>query len=259
MIRTLRHTAGHPVYLKNNAAHQFAAQHALCHYRSRSIYSFIPKNACSTMRLSIAIANGAIRGPEEHAFIHANNPTFAAELRDLVTAGFSFVILRDPLERLASVYLDKIVGVTPEFWQLHSRLGHEGNPEDMTFRRFVDAIALPGILRSNPHWRPQVDFLVYDVYDLYIQLPELNSHREVLRERAGLELHDARPMTRHGTDQYTLVDDNCFADIEPVAIREMYREGKCPAHRALFDSSLREKARQLYAQDFRLMTERFAG
>ena len=46
--------------LPQNIGHQFAARHALNIYKSSSIYSFIPKCACSTMRLSLAKANGLI-------------------------------------------------------------------------------------------------------------------------------------------------------------------------------------------------------
>ena len=46
--------------LSENAEHAFAERHALNVYKSNSIYSFIPKNACSTLRLSLAVANGVV-------------------------------------------------------------------------------------------------------------------------------------------------------------------------------------------------------
>ena len=56
--RLFRYTRGNLQALVQNAAHQFAAQHALSIYAADAIYSFIPKNACSTMRYTLAIANG---------------------------------------------------------------------------------------------------------------------------------------------------------------------------------------------------------
>ena len=38
-------------------------------------------------------------------------------------------------------------------------------PAMVTFREFV--MGLRPRLRSNEHWRPQVDFLVYETYDDY--------------------------------------------------------------------------------------------
>ena len=92
-----------------NTKHRFAQQHALNLYRKDALYSFIPKNACSTMRLSVAMANGFIKHKRDYNWIHQNNGTFSAELRDLVRCQYAFVILRDPFSRLVSAYLDKIV------------------------------------------------------------------------------------------------------------------------------------------------------
>ena len=86
-----------------------AASHALKIYKTGAIDTFIPKNACSTMRLSVAIANCCIADASGFEWIHNNNDTFRANLEDLIRATYTFVILRDPFVRLASCFLDKIV------------------------------------------------------------------------------------------------------------------------------------------------------
>src|SRR5689334_7241658 len=98
--RLLRYTRDNLQTLDANAAHQFAARYALSLHNCDPVYSFIPKNACSTMRYTIALANGAIVGPADFNWIHANNPTFRASLRELATAKYTFAILRDPYLRL---------------------------------------------------------------------------------------------------------------------------------------------------------------
>jgi hypothetical protein len=108
-LRRLRFPKRRHVALAKNAAHQFAARHALSIYGARAIYSFIPKNGCSTLRFSVACANGCIDGPSDIDWIHSNNLTFSATLHELVTAQYTFTVLRCPYSRLASVYLDKIV------------------------------------------------------------------------------------------------------------------------------------------------------
>jgi len=92
--RLLRHARRHTGPLAHpKSAHQFAASHALSIYGARAIYTFIPKNGCSTMRLSLGIANGALTGPEDIDWIHSKQP----DLRRLARrAGHRRLHLRDP-------------------------------------------------------------------------------------------------------------------------------------------------------------------
>src|SRR5690606_1619014 len=105
--RTLRHTRNSIEFLGLNEKFGLARGHALRFFRQNAVYTFIPKNACSTMRLTLALENGCIRDETEHQWIHANNPTFRAQLPDLICADYTFVILRDPFRRVVSCFLDK--------------------------------------------------------------------------------------------------------------------------------------------------------
>lgn len=234
--------------LVSNTAHQHAARYALCLYGANAVYSFIPKNACSTMRYSFALANGAITEPDEFYWIHHNNETFRASLRDLATAAYSFVILRDPYLRLASCFLDKLVGSEPVVWNFHQATKYRIAPERLSFRDFVSA--LKPILRANEHWRPQTDFLVYEQYDDYFCVEDFAAAERRLRERIGLDVKDARGLTRHGADQFTALEDGtCHADTPAHEIAAMKRGGKLPAARQLYDPALAEQVTTLYAGD----------
>ncbi|MEM7739416.1 MAG: sulfotransferase family 2 domain-containing protein [Pseudomonadota bacterium] len=257
-MRRFRYSAINNKSLSKNAGHQFAATHALCHYKSETIYSFIPKVACSTMRVSMAIANGCISGPEDYIWIHQNNATFRASLRDLATAKFTFVILRDPLARLVSVYLDKIVDRTPVYWSFDINTNRQFEPDSITFRLFVEELS-KGQIKQNIHWRPQVDFLVYKDYDLWIPLERFSQHQDVLQERTGIIIHDARQLTKHGNDQYQLNRDQCFADISPAEIRSMRRDGLSPDGEKMFDDRLRKIAQNLYEKDIELYGSKFGS
>ena len=144
--------------LPNNPDHRFASSYALQFYASNAIYTFIPKNACSTLRLSLAIANGCIESTADFNWIHQNNQTFRADLPSLITASYTFTVLRCPYARLASVYLDKIVGRDLDAWNLLDLLKREIEIEALTFERFILSLTRPPIRRGNIHWRPQVDF-----------------------------------------------------------------------------------------------------
>lgn len=258
--RLLRYAGKHAVVLRQNRKHGFAAEHALVAYPSGAVYSFIPKNACSTMRVSLAIANGCIAGPEDWPWIHPNNPTFRAELRELVTAPFTFVILRCPHARLASAFLDKIAGLRQEFWTLHRADRDRPDPDRLSFRDFVGLIEQPALFKLDIHWRPQVEFLVYDAYDLWVPLERFGAAIPEIEARAGLTIHDARPLTGHGTDDLVPVaatDPAGLADLPLTEIAALRREGKVPAHAALYDADLAARVAALYAADGRLYLKRF--
>ena len=48
---------------------RLSVNHSMMLYRKNALYSFIPKNACSTLRLSTAIENGCIDGIEQGHYL----------------------------------------------------------------------------------------------------------------------------------------------------------------------------------------------
>lgn len=248
--RLLRHARGQLVALAKNGPHNTAATQALVHYPTGAVYSFIPKNACSTLRYSLALANGCIAGPEDWAWIHPNNGTFRASLRELVTAPYTFVVLRCPYARLASVFLDKIVGRYPDFWGLHRLTGDTLDPEKTSFRQFVTTLGKYRALAKNIHWQPQSAFLVYETYDDVFALERFGAAVAALATR-GIAVADARPLTKHGTS-HLAQEDGEFADAPIHRLAAMKRQGKVPAHRALYDEALVARVARLYAEDIDL-------
>ena len=246
--RVLRHTRQNRQNLMNNSAHQFASQYALSIYESDSVFTFIPKNACSTMRYTIGTANGAICGPQDFAWIHKNNTTFRAALSELAKAKYTFAILRDPYMRIGSCYLDKMVDQTEVAWKYNTLTNFDINPPMLTFRQFIKNLALN--LRGDEHWRPQTDFLVYENYDDLFCIEAFPHAIATLREKIGLEILDARGLTKHGADQYELLDsiDN-FSDVPAFKIAELKRSGKIPNVSQLYDRELIDDISRIYAGD----------
>jgi hypothetical protein len=70
--------------LQKNGKHCFAMNFSMILHQKNMLYSFIPKNACSTLRLSTAIESGCIDGIEQGHWIHANNQTFNATLAEAI-------------------------------------------------------------------------------------------------------------------------------------------------------------------------------
>lgn len=257
MIRLLRYACDSIKPLDQNTAHGFAARYALVHYRSGAVFSFIPKNGCTTLRYSLAIANGCLRGAEDFTWIHANNQTFAASLAELQRGPFTFAILRDPYRRLASVFLDKFASKDTVAWNFRRRQGDDFDLDDLTFREFVTRIATPQEKKADEHWRSQVDFLVYDSYDALFRLEDFATAAETIKDRTGMEMRDARALSGHGSERYDLLSDGCYGDMPVWDIRAMQREGRCPDHLALYDFKLFETARRFCADDVTLYRREF--
>ncbi|MHC0055476.1 sulfotransferase family 2 domain-containing protein [Actibacterium sp. D379-3] len=278
--RRLRYARADYGPLAKNAAHGFAAEHALSIYGARAVYSFIPKNGCSTLRFSLAQANGCIADPGDVNWIHENNHTFGATLAEVLTADYAFVVLRCPYRRLASVFLDKIVGrddyVTRllcnaplkdlpalKVFQRKARRRLRGerplNPERFTFRDFIALLQHPNGLMANHHWAPQVAFLVYEDYDDVFQLEHFSQVIRTLEARIGFTVQDARRLTDHGTDRLTLDSGVCHADTPIAEIARMKMAGRAPSHSALFDDGLVRAVAQLYADDIAVYTAHFGS
>ena len=261
MNRTLRFSSNsYQSLLRNNSQHQFAMKQALRIYRANAIYSFIPKNACSTLRLSLAIANGCLAEAEDFNWIHQNNDTFSCDLASLATASYTFVVLRCPFSRIASAYLDKIVGHTVEAWQMYDSIKRVSEIGTISFDFFVRELTRPTFRNCNPHWRPQVDFLVYAEYDDYFCLESFTHATDTLKEKIGLQVVDARDLTNHGLGTLTQIGDiGEFSETSAMDILAMKYSKQSPSPKSLFTEELIELTRNNYKQDIDLYKSLFGS
>lgn len=247
-----KNTAANQAPLQQNPQHQFAIRHAMQLFESNTVYSFIPKVGCSTMRLSVAAANGCINGIEQGHWIHQNNNTFIPTLADAFNASYTFVILRCPFRRLASVFLDKFVAKEPTAWTYRDKLERTVELDDITFESFVLSLQKPHIFNSDIHWRPQSAFLLYEEYSDYFALEHFSKAIETLNKKINLHVIDARPLTLHGIEGYELLNDVNYGKTAAFDIALMKRQGICPSPASLYTPELKELVSKLYAQDMNL-------
>jgi hypothetical protein len=253
--RLLRHTPGTIEGLAGNAAHRFAGQHALVHYVSGSVFTFIPKNACTSLRVSLALANGVIAETAEWGWVHQNNGTFSATLPELARASRTAVVLRCPFSRLVSVFLDKIVSRERELWTLRRLSRDVIDPDSLTFRQFVEWISRPGFFRSDIHWRPQADFLVYQRYDKVFSMSDVAGFGAFFEESTGQPFIDARPLSGHATSTLAPSEGGCHADTPILDLLMEKTQGRLPRPVDLFDAPLIAQVRRMYTQDMDLYLE----
>lgn len=230
--------------------------HSMMIYKVDTLYTFIPKNACSTMRLTVAHENGCISGIENGHWIHGNNQTFVPSISEAIKAKYSFVVLRCPFRRLASVYLDKFVSKEPEAWQYRNATNRNLSLDNLSFKQFVLSLDKPFKINMDIHWRPQSSFLLFKNYNNYFSLEDFADCTRTLKEKINLDVLDARPLTNHGTSGYDLISDDNFSNMPAFDIAVMKREGKCPSHAALYDSSLIKWVREIYSSDIALYSNK---
>ena len=247
------------VSLYKNTAHNFAMNHAMMIYSSDSLYTFIPKNGCSTMRLSVAISNGCIDDIRSGHWIHGNNQTFVPSIGEALKAKYSFIILRCPFRRLASVYLDKFVSKEPEAWHFRNATNRDLNLDNFTFKHFIMSLNQPYKVNLDIHWRPQSSFALFKEYSDYFSLEDFANCEKTLRDRIDFNIVDARSLTNHGTHRYQLVNDEDFSDTPAFDIAVMKREGKCPSHESLYNKSLIKYVNEIYAEDVLLYSQKIGG
>lgn len=251
--------------LTSNTRHSFAASHALALYKKKSVYSFIPKNACSTLRYSIAIENGAIDENSDVNWIHENNKTFVASQEFLLTAEYRFVVLRCPYRRVASVFLDKIVGGKEPIWRLctgrsdriKKKFLRDKLFDSLTFEGFVQRIGEMNNSDMDQHWRPQNDFLVYETYDDYFSLENFSDAVRKLNA-IGLKIHDTRNRLKHDLSEFTKTDGD-YSDTPILEIRKMKESGKVPGYSSLFNEKTRRLVGEIYRDDLDLFKQKIGN
>jgi len=232
-----------------NTLHNWSSNYALSIYPINSVYTFIPKNACSTLRFSIAIANGFIRDINDIEWIHNNNSTFRSSQREVSLANYTFVVLRCPYTRIASCFLDKIVDEVISFND------EMGGKVSLNFHEFLLHIKLQHQSEREQHWRNQSDFLHYEKYDEYFSL-ELFSEAITSLGAHGLTVHDTRESIKHGLSSLKTVDGD-FSKIKAVEIKKMKKEGLAPNYKSMFSEAEIELVNDIYKDDINLYKRHF--
>ena len=235
--------------VNENSLHNWSSNYALSIYPINSVYTFIPKNACSTLRFSIAIANGFIKDLKDIQWIHNNNSTFRSSQREVSIASYTFVVLRCPYTRIASCFLDKVVDEVISFND------EMGKKVSLNFYEFLLHINSQQPSEREQHWRNQSDFLHYEKYDEYFSL-ELFSEAIASLAAHGLKVHDTRESINHGISNLKAVDGD-FSKMKAVEIKKMKEEGSAPNYKSMFSKVEIDLVNEIYKDDMNLYKSHF--
>ena len=232
-----------------NELYTFSLAYTLSIYPLDAVYTFIPKNACSTLRYSIAIANGFLGDISDINWIHDNNKTFMSTQREVSRASYTFVVLRCPYTRVASCFLDKIVDGELKFND------EMGNRLNLSFRDFLTAIKYQHRSERDEHWRNQSDFLHYEKYDEYFSLESFSEAINSLGAR-GFTVYDTRAALKHDLTNIKRVDGD-FSKTKQEELQKMKKEGYAPSYKSMFGDVEIELANDIYNDDINLYKSHF--
>lgn len=231
------------------AGRLFAWRHELAFPSLGIRYTYIPKNGCSSFKLTLGRAEGWLApGDDPHSISIRHRLEGKVLTRN---AKIRFVVLRDPLSRLASAFLDRF---SKEQDEATSRLVAQGllrpgeRLADVTFERFAGFISRQRHEEMDPHWRRQADF-VRGEYTHYVDFGTLGRGLELLREH-GLEIHQHRP---HATSAYRPYGGPASELPAGELLRLRAEEGRVPTTDELASEDVRELARMLYEADYSLI------
>ena len=260
--RVFLKTQGNPENLCKNTSHQFAIGHTKVHYKSNSVCTWIPKNACSNIRYSIAIANGAIANMDEIKWIHANNDCFVANTKEALEAKFTFIILRNPFKRLLSFFLDKLCHADNPQSDISYQIAKDVFEFDsyMTFEDFINYIwDYPHKIYEDEHTRPQTDFLLYRNYDEYYAVEKLSEALEDINKKIGLKVYDTRSVNTIYTSKGHALDQGITFQNKASEIKDLYSQKKSPITKNMYNNEMIKKVAAIYLQDILLYANRISN
>ena len=235
--------------VSQNKLYTFSLTHALSIYPLDAVYTFIPKNACSTLRYSIAIANGFLGDISDINWIHQNNPTFVSTQREVALASYTFVVLRCPYTRIASCFLNKIVD---EEFKFNDEMG---NKVSLSFHDFLSVIKSQQRSERDEHWTNQSDFLHYERYDEYFSLEKFSEAIKSLGSR-GFKVHDTREILNHDLSKMKRVDGD-YSKMKSLELKKMREEGCAPSFKSMYSSVEIELVNDIYNDDINLYKSHF--
>lgn len=255
--RQFRYTAQSHLALNNNPAHKFSLSYLLPLYGSQSCVTFIPKNACSSLRYSVAVANGLITQNDDAAWIHKNNHTYSLTTKEAAIAKYTFVILRCPYSRIYSAFIDKYVGLMGPAWKF-SRKFLEAHRHrtiyETNFSQFIEILAKADPRSFDQHIRPQIDFLVYEKYDSFFAFENMAETISNMENTAGFTFYDTRKYLYHDVSSLQITSDY-KGNASKLSILELLllkQSGKRPAIEDMLDDCVVQNIKKIYSRDIEL-------
>ena len=164
-------------YQRDNTKHIFT-------YKNINVtYTYIPKNACTSIKTTLGIANGTLTIND---FSHSYCPSITFSTKHILNST-KLIVLRNPFKKLVSAFLDKIArplscvvgrSVNKKIFRSQGKKEHEINDliksnTTVTFLEVVQYLSETPDDMLNNHFKSQSSFCILDEYDLIFPLERL--------------------------------------------------------------------------------------
>ena len=255
--KAIAKTIGTRLSLEDNKDYKFAINHTLYEPKTKCLASYIPKNGCTNLRYSFAVANNFISGPEDIDWIHSNNQSMNANPESINNSEYSFVILRNPYERLASAFWDKFVSgsradAIDESGEILRNLVDNDKQSNKinSFKDFVNKLwENPLLISKDIHLRYQTDFLLLSSYDDYFSLNNFEQLQKTLLKKASLKILDTRKFTKHSTFGYDKKEEGYYGTCGIEELSAIKSQKSSIKYDNLYDHEDAYKTTVLYCND----------
>lgn len=234
----------------------FALRHLYVYPRIRVAYTYIPKNACTSLKWTLGTAQGWL--DDQHTSAH--EMTVRWWLRGLASwpaAEVKIVVVRDPWDRLLSGYLQRFLdpsdAVADRAWDrgLSRRLAPGSTRDDVCFADFLEYLAGTASRELNEHWRPQSDFLLGS-YTHLVRFEHLAEDTAFLAER-GIPAVTRRG---HATSVHHRDLGSGWGWQKARRLRRLRsRRGVLPGRESMYDEYLHGLVAERYAEDITLFEQ----
>jgi len=237
---------------------------------SKVIYCPIGKNACSFLKtqmvrmtekqyLEVILQSVHFITDKVNTGLQLNDYSLA-EVNDFITSPefFKFAVMRDPMDRTLSAYIEKFVlqRVVPgqivhtssviDPVQMQKGFSAPDYETGISFKEFVSYIVQQPPHLLDPHWRPQHLYLSGINYDRIFAFKEMNQLIDILEKRSGKTLpRKAQNVTNSGVGKTV---EGAY-DLLPGAINSYQRIDK----KSFFTPEIKNQLRELYSDDFKVL------
>lgn len=267
----------------------------LVNHRLKLVYAYVPKAACSTVKMWLVReagfapdlaaawsrkpnpqfhASGKVNlVPNMHEYLDRHYSLGRASAREVAAAlvdpsYFRFTVVRNPLSRLVSAYLDKIVQAKRPAWALIARgqraLGVKpctqslldclcGRPalnpaRSLTFREFVGQLAHEDAARLNPHFAPQSWLLRGIALDCVARAENLAADFHAVQTRLACRA----PLANQNTRDYAanLPADSAASSPADWPAENFGAHSAAPEWPHFYDEALLSEVARIYRGDF---------
>lgn len=227
--------------------------------KTKLFVSAIPKNATTNILASLMTREDCINNIRELTPDDLHEKSYMFLIKSYAccfTAQHKLLVLRDPVKRVISSFLDRFViktntlsairtseEISKFFPQIQSHL-------DVTFSQFVRHVADYPNCYLDPHWRPQIDFVAPVQYTKIITLENRDSLERFLSS-VGCPTIDRK---EHNTTSYHRVP---MAGAAYVSVRELKaianNANTLPDDHSLTPTFIQESLQSRFADDYNLL------